>query len=58
MCGGVTLSGCQVCTKATPARQGREDVTKGLWVVTIRMVRDHRLNLGKMNSIYLPVKSE
>ena len=44
-CGVLTLAGCQVPTKASPsllsaAGQGRENVTKGLWV-KIRLGRDH-----------------
>ena len=44
-CGGLTLAGCQVHTKATlslpaSAEQGRENIMKGLWV-KIRTGRDH-----------------
>ena len=44
-CGGLTLTGCQVPTKATlslpsSAGQGRENITKGSWV-EIRTGRDH-----------------
>ena len=44
-CGGLTLAGCQVPTKATlslpsSTGQGRENKTKGLWV-EIRTRRDH-----------------
>ena len=61
-CGGLTLAGCQVPTKAalslpSTAGQGRENIMKGLWV-EIRTGRSlsnyhheqNRLDLGKKKS--------
>lgn len=60
-CGGSTLAGCQVATKAilslpSSAGQGRGNITKGSWVeIRKRESYHHRqswLGLGKMNLIY------
>ena len=57
-CGGLTLAGCQVPTKAalslhSSAGQGRENITKGSWV-EIRTGRDHSLItvMGKTDSTW------
>jgi len=67
-CGGLTLAGHQVPTKAAPslpssAGQGRENTTKGSWVErgTGKSLSNcchgqNRISLGKIN--LLPIKSE
>ena len=65
MCGGLTLAGFQVPTKAalpllSSAGQGTENITKGSWVkikdrersLTNCCHKQNRLDLGKINLIY------